>query len=142
MGRIKPEDKYNILEQRQFSCEKCGYSEHPEILHIHHIISTFDGGTNDCLNLLVLCPNCHSIIHYGDDTINKHNMKKKLMKRYASNFYFNHLTKEERADRYVAKKEKEERKKRKLIMKLLDRLLESRIMSKKRIKEILNEFCF
>jgi hypothetical protein len=42
-------------------CEKCGYSEHPEILGVHHI--NHDHSDNRIENLIVLCPNCHSLEH-------------------------------------------------------------------------------
>jgi hypothetical protein len=42
-------------------CEKCKYNEIPQILGIHHIDKNRN---NNCINnLMVLCPNCHSIEH-------------------------------------------------------------------------------
>jgi len=42
-------------------CEKCGYDENIHILGVHHK----DGNrkNNEKINLMVLCPNCHSLIH-------------------------------------------------------------------------------
>lgn len=42
-------------------CEKCSYDKFPKILGVHHI----DGNreNNSLENLMVLCPNCHSIEH-------------------------------------------------------------------------------
>ena len=42
-------------------CQICGYSEHPEILGIHHIDRNHDNNVFE--NLQVLCPNCHSLKH-------------------------------------------------------------------------------
>lgn len=42
-------------------CNRCGYSEHPEILGVHH--RDRDHSNNSMENLEVLCPNCHSIEH-------------------------------------------------------------------------------
>lgn len=42
-------------------CEICGYSEHPEILGIHHIDMNHHNNTLE--NLQVLCPICHSLKH-------------------------------------------------------------------------------
>lgn len=42
-------------------CVRCGYSEHPEILGVHHIDE--DRNNNTLSNLAVLCPNCHSLAH-------------------------------------------------------------------------------
>jgi 5-methylcytosine-specific restriction endonuclease McrA len=43
------------------SCNRCGYSEHPEILGVHH--KDRNRKNNDISNLEVLCPNCHSLEH-------------------------------------------------------------------------------
>lgn len=42
-------------------CEKCGYDECKEILGIHHIDENRNNNKRE--NLLILCPNCHSLIH-------------------------------------------------------------------------------
>lgn len=50
------------LFEKHRECQECGFSEHPEILVIHHI----DGNrrNNDDSNLIILCPNCHALKHY------------------------------------------------------------------------------
>lgn len=47
------------------SCEICGY-DFKSILQIHHIKPVSLGGTNKKSNLIILCPNCHKIIHAID----------------------------------------------------------------------------
>lgn len=42
-------------------CEICGYCEHPEILGVHH--KDKNRKNNDLSNLIVVCPNCHSLLH-------------------------------------------------------------------------------
>jgi 5-methylcytosine-specific restriction endonuclease McrA len=42
-------------------CEKCGYDEVKEILGIHHIDGNRENNIRE--NLMVVCPNCHSLIH-------------------------------------------------------------------------------
>jgi len=42
-------------------CKKCGYNQFPEILGIHHIDENREN--NSLENLIVLCPNCHSLEH-------------------------------------------------------------------------------
>jgi Zn finger protein HypA/HybF involved in hydrogenase expression len=42
-------------------CERCGYSETPEILGVHHKDRNRNNNLID--NLEVLCPNCHSLEH-------------------------------------------------------------------------------
>lgn len=46
---------------RMLKCEICGYSEHKEILGVHHIDKNHNN--NDLKNLIVVCPNCHSLEH-------------------------------------------------------------------------------
>lgn len=43
-------------------CERCGYSDYPVILQVHH--RDHNHQNNDPSNLEVLCPNCHCIEHY------------------------------------------------------------------------------
>lgn len=42
-------------------CQKCGYNEYPKILGVHHIDE--NRNNNEQNNLIILCPNCHSIAH-------------------------------------------------------------------------------
>lgn len=44
-------------------CEKCNKHKHQTSLHVHHIISIADGGTNDYSNLIALCTRCHDEWH-------------------------------------------------------------------------------
>lgn len=46
-------------------CQKCMYSEHPEILVVHH--ADRDRTNNDLGNLEILCPNCHALEHYAEN---------------------------------------------------------------------------
>ena len=46
---------------RKDSCERCGYSEHKEILHVHHKDCNRGNCSED--NLETLCPNCHYTEH-------------------------------------------------------------------------------
>lgn len=48
------------------NCEICGLKK-KAILHRHHIIPRQDSrSTNSDVNLAVVCPNCHSLVHSGD----------------------------------------------------------------------------
>lgn len=42
-------------------CQVCGYNKHPEILGVHH--KDRNRHNNNLENLIVLCPNCHSLEH-------------------------------------------------------------------------------
>ena len=50
------------MDEKKRACYFCNYNK---ILHRHHIIRKWDGGTNDEENLIDLCPNCHFLIHYN-----------------------------------------------------------------------------
>ncbi len=60
--------KYSTVRKKMIKegmiekCEKCGYHEIKEILGVHHI--DHDRKNNAKENLMILCPMCHSIIHY------------------------------------------------------------------------------
>jgi 5-methylcytosine-specific restriction endonuclease McrA len=63
-------DKYHVSKSNNKlfdelgydSCQICDYDEYP-ILEIHHITQKAHGGTNGFNNLIVLCPNCHIMVH-------------------------------------------------------------------------------
>ena len=50
-----------ILHRSGVGCAICGWNE--STCDIHHIIERKSGGTNDVTNLIIVCPNCHRIIH-------------------------------------------------------------------------------
>lgn len=43
-------------------CNRCGYNQEPNILHVHHIDRNRSNNVEE--NLEVLCPNCHTLEHY------------------------------------------------------------------------------
>lgn len=47
-------------------CCRCGYSEHIEVLEVHHKVPKKLGGSNEPENLEVLCANCHAYEHYKE----------------------------------------------------------------------------
>lgn len=49
-----------IVEERDQRCRICGTSDS---LHAHHVIYRSQGGSNDPENLLMLCHECHSLVH-------------------------------------------------------------------------------
>ena len=50
--------------QNKPHCEFCG-NDNKEILQIHHIKPISEGGDNAEKNLIILCPNCHKLVHAG-----------------------------------------------------------------------------
>ena len=59
--RLTVEQAAKLIIKREYRCEICGYSEHPEVLEVHHIIERSRGGSNDEKNLQVVCPTCHAL---------------------------------------------------------------------------------
>jgi hypothetical protein len=53
-----------LFQSRPPACEipSCGFDD---VLEIHHFISKKLGGSDDPSNLLILCPNHHTMIHQG-----------------------------------------------------------------------------
>jgi hypothetical protein len=64
-------------------CNFCGYKEHPEILQFHHIepdtkaYNIHEMGTLPWVKVLqeinkcvLLCPNCHTYLHYKETAYN------------------------------------------------------------------------
>lgn len=58
-----------ILKRANKECTLCGWNE--STCDIHHIIPKSQGGTNEHNNLIIVCPNCHRIIH----TTNKYTIE-------------------------------------------------------------------
>ncbi len=54
------------IQESNSSCEICGCSIFP-ILEFHHIKMVSNGGNNDCENIKLICPNCHSLVHILED---------------------------------------------------------------------------
>ena len=46
----------------QDKCERCGWGEYKEVLEVHHINQRKRDGRRE--NLKLLCPNCHEIVHF------------------------------------------------------------------------------
>ena len=64
MSRSDYKWAYRSLALRKLPnvCAICGYSEVPEVLHVHHIDR--DRQNNDISNLQILCPTCHYVDHF------------------------------------------------------------------------------
>lgn len=52
------------LKEYPHKCAVCGYNEEPDILQVHHIDENRQNNKLD--NLIILCPNCHAKITYGN----------------------------------------------------------------------------
>jgi hypothetical protein len=54
--------KQQVIEQYNNKCYACGFSIHA-ILRVHHRVPVSLGGTDEVENLVLLCPNCHALVH-------------------------------------------------------------------------------
>ena len=63
--RLNP-SKEIIRERAYNSCEKCGWDKYYDILQPHHINRNRDDNSPE--NLLLLCPTCHQVEHYLEQT--------------------------------------------------------------------------
>lgn len=63
-----------ILNKHGRICHICG-NTCEDILHIHFRVPLEEWGDSDNNNLMILCPNCHSIIHKYISSVNKKNLE-------------------------------------------------------------------
>lgn len=75
-GKKKSDRHPNLVSAYDYKCAICGWSiptwqpgykrhERQGGCEVHHIIPVADGGSDDCSNLILLCPNCHKMAHCG-----------------------------------------------------------------------------
>ena len=68
VSKVRPNSRYgkyrNLFARAGHVCEvpTCNFDE---VLEIHHIIPRSKGGSNDVSNLIILCPNHHSLADQG-----------------------------------------------------------------------------
>lgn len=63
-------------------CAVCGFSV-ATVLRIHHVVPVSLGGRDLLSNAILLCPNCHGIVHYfSSDNSYKFNLSRFLSKHY------------------------------------------------------------
>ena len=63
-GKTESRHHYRSRALKEYgeSCQRCGYSKYPDILHVHHKDRDRKNGALD--NLEVLCPTCHYENHF------------------------------------------------------------------------------
>jgi len=71
MSRKRPSTR--LVKQIHFQrygkiCMVCGKKFDKEYLQCHHIVKFADGGATDEENTALVCANCHSILHRGNET--------------------------------------------------------------------------
>lgn len=55
--------RIQLINDRGMKCEKCGWSEMPEQLQIHHKNYDQEPGKENDEDLMVLCDECHFFMH-------------------------------------------------------------------------------
>ena len=67
-----------IINRSNIGCVLCGWND--STCDIHHIIERKNGGSDDLTNLIIVCPNCHRVIHsnkkYTVDELQKFSIDK------------------------------------------------------------------
>ena len=56
--------KQRVIGKYGEKCQVCGWNEVPEVIEVHH--GDFNRKNNAIENGIVLCPNCHRIIHFKE----------------------------------------------------------------------------
>jgi len=54
-----------LILEKTLKCELCGYDKFPDIIEAHHRKPRSHGGLNTVKNGILVCPNCHKLIHRG-----------------------------------------------------------------------------
>lgn len=72
---INTTEKKKVDKSSNLKCAWCGTT----LMERHHITPYSEGGQNDSENLILLCPNCHTLVHQGKvSTQELYNRRKKL----------------------------------------------------------------
>ncbi len=56
---LTAKQRYEILKRDNFTCRYCGRKPPEVVLNVDHIISVYDGGTNEPSNLTASCEPCN-----------------------------------------------------------------------------------
>ena len=89
--------KKNMANNGDLICSVCGWKHpiHWSSMCVHHVIPVQFGGSHEDNNLIILCPNCHSIAHglikttNGELAINNPKGRTQLMSAIAQSKYKN-----------------------------------------------------
>jgi len=67
--------KAYILARDKYTCQYCKNKRKDKHLHVHHIQSRLNHGTNQPTNLITLCGSCHHDLHHGLITLSTKHLK-------------------------------------------------------------------
>lgn len=57
---ISPKDRWEVFQRDNFTCQYCGAKGQDVQLHVDHVVSVADGGSNEPENLKTACVPCNS----------------------------------------------------------------------------------
>ena len=72
-----------VLSRDNYTCQHCRGKSKDRMLHVHHVVFSSKGGSDNHENLIVLCKTCHDLLHRGKITLKKAG-KAKGMLRHAT----------------------------------------------------------
>ena len=76
-AHLRRATKEKILNKAGGKCEHCGKELTLQTMQMHHVVPASMDGTNNPLNLMCVCKECHHLIH-GNTVLNNELVKKKL----------------------------------------------------------------
>lgn len=56
--------KKEVFKKYKSVCGNCGFGI-KSILELHHLLPFNSNGANKVENIILLCPNCHKMVHFG-----------------------------------------------------------------------------
>jgi 5-methylcytosine-specific restriction endonuclease McrA len=86
INKLKPDQFRNrIIKERGRKCEKCGWNKKSISgivpIQLHHINGIHEDNHRE--NVILLCPNCHSLVTETKTSYKKNGIKESTRKRYA-----------------------------------------------------------
>lgn len=78
--------KSEVLESGEGQCYICRM-ENSNLLEVHHIVPIKDGGDGSFENMVLLCPNCHAIVHNCIRCMNEKSVQKWCMQDWIDEFW-------------------------------------------------------
>ena len=64
--KLKEKEKELLKKMVNYTCENCHKKKESKKLEIHRIIRGIKGGTYCPHNILILCKDCHELVHWKE----------------------------------------------------------------------------
>src|SRR5579885_783425 len=73
----------SVFREYNNRCYVCGFSV-PQVLRVHHLVPVSLGGVDTLENLVLLCSNCHALVHvFSSERFSGKNIHKLLEVEYS-----------------------------------------------------------